>query len=167
MTRILTFVAVVSSLLIAAPASAKSLKIGVVQMQRAIAETNDGKRAEARLKKLKKKLETDLNNKMKGFYQQEQQLRKQWSILKDSEKRKRAQASAKKMENLRKEYLQAERKLMERKTKEMMKISRKLNRIIQKIAKRDSYDYIFNNAAVLWAPRHTDLTNAVIRLYNK
>ncbi|MBW2732157.1 MAG: OmpH family outer membrane protein [Deltaproteobacteria bacterium] len=167
MTRIVTCVAVVGSLLLTAPVSAKTLKIGVVQMQRAIAETNDGKKAEARLTKLKKKLETDLNKKMKSFYQQEQQLRKQWSILKDSEKRKRAQASAKKMEDLRKEYLQAERSLMGRKTKAMMKISRKLNKIIQKIAKREGYDYIFNNAAVLWAPRHVDLTNSVIRLYNK
>ena len=70
------------------------------------------------------------------------------------------------MEQLQKEYVGAERELMERKTKVMLKITRKLNEVIKRIAKRDKYDYIFANAAVLWAPQHVDLTNEVIRIYN-
>ena len=67
---------------------------------------------------------------------------------------------------LQKRYLQAERELMARKTKVMLKITKKLNKIIQKIARNGKFDYIFANAAVLWAPRHVDLTNEVIRQYN-
>ena len=166
MIRGLILSTVLGAVLAAAPAEAK-LKIGVVNMQRAVSETSDGKKAEGTLKMLKKKLEDEINGKMKAAYDNERQLRKQWSILKDAEKRKRAEESMKRMEGLRKEYMLAERKLMERKTKEMLKISRKLNRIIQRLATRDNYDYIFANAAVLWAPRHVDVTNEVIRLYNK
>jgi len=166
MNRALSLFAFVVALVFASQASAKGLKIGVVNMQRAVSETKDGKRAEARLKGLKKKLETDINNKMKSYYDEERKLRKQWAILKDAEKRKRAQASMKKMEHLRKQYLLAERQLMQKKTQEMMKISRKLNRIISKIARQQKYDYIFANAAVLWAPSYVDITNEVIRQYN-
>jgi Skp family chaperone for outer membrane proteins len=56
---------------------------------------------------------------------------------------------------------------MSKKTKMMLRITKKLGRIIKKIAAKDRYDYIFNNAALLHAPRHVDLTNEVIRRYNK
>jgi outer membrane protein len=167
MIRVLTISALMFGLLAPGAAEAKTLKIGVVHMQRAVSQTKDGKRAEKRLTRMKKKLENQLNGKMKRFYAEEKALRKSWAILKDSEKRKRAQASQKRFQMLRKEYLLAERKLMKQKAKALQKISRKLSRIIQRIAKRDRYDYIFNNVAVLWAPQHVDLTNEVIRLYNR
>lgn len=156
------------SMLMAIPASSfAKQKIGVVNIQRAVGETREGKTAEAKLKKLKEKLESTLNRKLKQFYQREKKLRDAWSVLKDSERRKRAQESRTRMEALQKEYMGAERELMQRKTKVMLRITRKLNKVIAKLAKRDGYSYIFANAAVLWAPRHVDLTNEVIRQYNR
>ena len=141
--------------------------IGVVNMQRAVGETNEGKKAEKELLKIKTKLENELNRKLKEFYAEEEKLRKAWSILKDPEKRKRADSSRQKFEKLQKRYMEAERELMKRKTNVMLTLTKKLTRVIEKIAKRDKYDYVFNNAAVLWAPRHVDVTNEVIRIYNK
>ena len=142
------------------------IKIGVVSMQRAVGETTEGKRAEAKLRSFKKKLEAKLNRKLKEFYKEEQELRKAWSVLKESEKRKRAAASQKKFKDLQKEYMMAERNLLKRKAKAMMSIQKKLAKIIERIAKKEKYDYVFSNAAVLWAPRHTDVTNQVIREFN-
>jgi outer membrane protein len=168
MLRIWTVASVVAFVLVlrAEPACAQKLRIGVVDMQRAVSETNEGKGAEARLMGAKKKYEAELNRKLKEFYDEEEKLRKAWSILKDDEKRKRAADSRKKFEDLQKQYLNAERTLMEKKTKEMMRITQKLNKVIQRIAEKEKYDYIFSNAAVLWAPRHVDVTNEVIRAFN-
>lgn len=150
---------------VASVADAK-LKIGVVNLQRAVSETKEGKRAEAKLRAYKKRKEAELNAKLKAFYKKEQELRKAWSVLKETEKRKRAMTSRKKFEALQKEYIQAERHLLKLKAKEMLRIQKKINVVIARIAKREKYDYIFNNAAVLWAPRHVDLTNMVIRAFN-
>lgn len=147
-------------------ADAKELRIGVVDMQRAISETDEGKAAENKLKKRKDQLEAELNRKLKEFYAEEEKMRKAWSILKDEEKRKRAEDSRRKFEALQKRYMDAERELMKRKTQAMLAITKKLTNIIQRIAKSQKFDYIFANAAVLWAPRHVDVTNEVIRAYN-
>ena len=147
-------------------AGAKDLKIGVVNMQRALNETDEGKAAQKRLEKIKQNLESELNRKLKEFYKKETELRKAWSILKDAEKRKRAEDSRKEFEVLQKRYLEAERELMNKKTKEMMKISDKLTKVIERLARKEKFDYIFDNAAVLWAPRHVDVTNEVIRAFN-
>lgn len=164
MRALIMMIAMVATLL---PVTAQArLKIGVVNIQRAVGETKEGKQAEADLKRLKGKLESTLNRKLKEFYATEKKLREAWAVLKDAERRKRADESRRRMEMLQKEYVGAERELMQRKTKVMLKITRKLNKVIGKVAKRDKYDYIFANAAVLWAPRHVDLTNQVIRLYN-
>jgi outer membrane protein len=163
----MTMMAVVTAgLLLAGNALGKDLRMGVVDMQRAVSETNDGRAEESKLMGTKKKLEAELNRKLKEFYEDEEKLRKAWSILKDDERRKRAADSRKKFEDLQKRYVDAERELMEKKTKAMLKITKKLNGVIQKLAQRDKFDYIFNGAAILWAPPHVDLTNEVIRAYN-
>ena len=158
---------VAAVLLYSGAARARELHIGVVNMERAVRETDEGKAAENTLMNKKKKLEAELNRKLKEFYEKEEQLRKAWSILKDGEKQKRAGESRQQFEALQKRYLEAERDLMEDKTKAMMKISGKINKVIQVLAQRDKYDYIFNNAAVMWAPQHVDLTNEVIRALNR
>ena len=63
-------------------AGAKGLKIGVVNMQRAVSETKEGKKAEKDLLSMKKKLEAELNRKLKEFYKEQEQLQKAMSILK-------------------------------------------------------------------------------------
>jgi outer membrane protein len=166
MIRVLSISGIITVLLASSAAWAKVLKIGVVNMQRAVSETDEGQSAERRLKKLKEKLESELNRKLKDFYDDEAKLRKAMSILKDDEKRRRVAESRQRFEALQKRYVEAERELVKKKTKAMMKITNKLTMIIQRIAKRDGYDYIFANAAVLWAPRHVDVTNEVIRQYN-
>ena len=164
MIRVLIIIMAVAGLRVSA-AEAK-LKIGVVNIERAMRDTNEGKRAEAQLTKFKKKLEATLNRELKGFYEKEKKLREAWSVLKDAERRKRAQASQAELKRLQEKYVKSERDLMQRKTKALMRINRKLNKIVAGIAKREGYDYIFSNAALLWAPPHVDLTNQVIRSYN-
>ena len=166
MKKLSILVVMAVAFLLSGAAEAKGLKIGVVNMQRAVSETKEGKDAEANLMKMKKNLEAELNRKLKEFYKEQEELQKAMAILKEDEKRKRLGEAKKKFEALQKRYLGAERELMKKKTEVMMKLSQKLGKVIQGIAKKDGYDYIFNNAAVLWAPRHTDLTNQVIRIYN-
>jgi outer membrane protein len=154
-----------AALLAAGPAEARP-KIGVVNMQRAVSETKEGQRAEARLKKRKDKLEAELHRKFKELSKKQQELVKALSILKPKERRKRQAEFGKEYEAVQKRALMAERELMKLKTKEMLKITKKLSRVVERLAKRDKYDYIFANAAVLWAPRHVDLTNEVIRQFD-
>ena len=112
-------------------AHAKNLRIAVVNMQRAVSESNAGKKAEAQLKDMKKKLEQELNRKLKEFYKQEAQLRKTMAMLKEPEKRKRADEHRKKFEGLQKRYMEAERELMAKKTKVMMNIHQNLAKHIE------------------------------------
>jgi len=163
----ITVGALVGCMTLAGTAQARGLKIGVVNMQRAVSETKEGQQAEQDLRRLKKKLEDELNRKLKEFYQEQAKLQKAMAILKPEEKRKRVAESQKKFQALQKRYMQAERNLMKRKTMAMRRISTKLGKVIEAIARKEKFDYIFANAAVLWAPRHTDLTNEVIRHYNK
>lgn len=156
-----------AGLLVPTWAMAKDLRIGVVDMQRAVSETDEGKAAESRLMGVKKKLEDELNRKIKELQEEDATLRKSSAILKDEEKRRRIGDLQKKFDSLQKRYMDAERELMQKKTDAMMKISKKLNKIIQVVAEKDKYDFIFNGAAVLWAPRYVDITNEVIRRYNQ
>ncbi len=166
MKKTLILCSIACCICVAGVANAK-IKIGVVNLQRAVSGTKEGKAAEAKLRTYKKRKEAELNRKLKAFYKKEQELRKAWSVLKPADRRKKAMESRKKFQALQKEYVTAERHLLKLKAKEMMRIQKKLNVIVARIAKREKFDYIFNNAALLWAPPHVDLTNQVIRAFNR
>gem|GEM_PF-2741988 len=160
------FFAFVAVLLMGA-VPAWALKIGVVNMQRAVSETTDGKSAEQHLKASKTTAEKDLNGKIQTALKDEKKLSKSWKVLKEDDRKKKAAAAQERIQGLQQEYVAAERNLMEEKTRIMLEISKKLNLAIQQVAKRDGYDYIMTNAAVLWAPKSSDVTDAVIAQYNK
>jgi len=167
MTKFLRICVIASAaVLLGGVAQARDLKIGVVNMQRAVSETKEGQAAEKRLAKMKDKLQAELDRKMKELSAKQAELAKAWKILKDKERGKRQAEFRKEYEALMKRAADAERTLMQRKTREMLNITKRLSKVIEKLAKRSKYDYIFANAAVLWAPRHVDLTNEVIREFD-
>jgi len=82
-TRTLGGIAAVAVfLLVSSVASARGLRIGVVNMKRAVSETKEGKRANEEIKRLKKKLEAELNRKLKELYEEQARMQKAMSILK-------------------------------------------------------------------------------------
>ena len=78
-----------AALLFASVAQARDLKIGVVNMQRAVSETKEGQAAEKRLGKMKDQLQAELDRKMKELSAKQAELAKAWKILKDKERSKR------------------------------------------------------------------------------
>lgn len=141
-------------------------KIGYVDFQKALNDTNEGKKAKAQLKAefdSKQKQLADLENQLKTM---KNELDKQRLVLS-------ADALKEKEETFRKKYMEMNEKMnnykAELQTKEAKAtgdIIARLQKIAADIGQKDSYDMIIEKSQVLYAPSKTDLTDRVIQSFN-
>lgn len=143
-----------------------NFKIGYVDFQKALNDTNEGKKAKAQLKAefdAKQKQLADLENQLKTM---KDQLDKQRLVLS-------ADALKEKEESFRKKYMELTEKMntykAELQTKEAKAtgdIIVRLQKIAAEIGQKDSYSVILEKSQVLYAPSNTDLTDRVIQAFN-
>jgi len=147
---------------------AADVKIGYVDMQKAIQETAAGKKA-------KKELEDEFNKKKKDLEKREADIKK---MHEDFEKRSMAMnedARMKKQNEIRGEM----GKYQENAAKAQMEIQKKerdltqpivtrLRTLLEDIAKKEDYTVILEKAenSVMWAKKEIDLTDRLIKAYD-
>ncbi|HEX7676131.1 MAG TPA: OmpH family outer membrane protein [Bdellovibrio sp.] len=160
-------VVVLGALLMAAAAHAET-KIGFVDMQKAIQSTSAGKKA-------KTELETEFNKKKKELEKKEADLKKMGEDLEKKKSVLSEDALGKKQAEFQEEMLKY-RDVVGKSQVEIQKKERdltapileKMKKVIAKIAKDKGYSLIMeNNQAVLYATPDSDLTDEVIKAYEK
>jgi outer membrane protein len=151
----------------AAPARAE-LKIGYVDLQRALLEVNDAKNAKSRLQSIaddrKKKFDQEQNDLMK----EKDAFEKQMSAMSAAARAEKQTDLGKKAYDLAQRFEKEKTNLAQKEQSEMQAIFAKMNPIIASIAEREGMSFIFekNEAGILYAPAYLDITNELVRLYN-
>jgi len=156
-----------AALAVSAPAFA-DLKVGYVDLQRALGEVHEGVAAKAKLK-------ADLEKKKNDFEAEQNKLRSDKEVLdkqgpmmseevrnqKFAELQKRLFELTQKAEKLQMEMAQAEQK-------ELKKIFEKMDPIIASFAQRDGLTMMFEktDSGLVYAPASLDYTNELVRTYN-
>lgn len=163
---VLAFGAVLLSL-VALP-SARAEKIALVNMQRAIEETTDGKAALAKLKSEVDKKQKELEQQRDELKKLDEELAKQAAILKPDALEKKRQELQQKMMKWQEAALRTQKDLQEKEQKATQPIVDKLMRAINIIASRDKFTLVLRQEVVLWPPQtELDITNEVIRKANE
>ena len=144
------------------------IKLGYVDLQRALQEVAEGKDARARLK-------TELDKKKNEFEAEQAKLRddkavldKQGSMMSEEVRNQKFTELQKRLFELtqRAEKLQAE--MAQSEQKELKKIFEKMDPIIASIAVREGLTMVFEktDSGLVYAPASLDLTNELVRTYN-
>jgi outer membrane protein len=145
---------------------AAAMKVAVVDVQRAVMQTEDGLRAQAMLKKLFDSRQQELNKKQNELQKQKDELEKQQKVLSKEAFQKRAEDWQKQMMELQQIFLEYNKEL-EKKQKEMTDpVFEKVMGIVKRIAARDGYDLIIDKQTVAYSRTDLDLTDQLIQMYN-
>jgi len=166
MSRVTQFLIASVFLLGTKAAFADDMKIGYVDMQRALNETDDGRKAKEKLKK-------DFDLKQKELDEQQNQLKKDMEDLEkkrtllpaDKVREKEAELRAR-LEKVQQTYVRHQQDLSGKEQKETQKIFERMTGIIQQIAAAENFSMIVDKSALVFAKPHLDLTNELIRRYN-
>ena len=156
------------SLLLAARASAaQGIKIGFVDVQRAVQEVEEGKQARARLKSELEQKRANLDQKRASLEKLKADYDKQAPVLSEDAKRK-------KQEELQKAFIEAQNQagemqeeLQGKEQEAMASISKRLVQVVADVSDKESFTFVLDKAALLYAPAASDVTNEVVRRYNE
>ncbi|MBX3191122.1 MAG: OmpH family outer membrane protein [Labilithrix sp.] len=167
-TAFLSFAAAVGFFLFA-PGVAhaqQTTKVGVVDVQRAVASTEDGLRAQATLKKLFDSRQQELNKKQNDLQKQREDIDKQAKVLPKDALQKRIDEWQKQMMELQAVFIEYNKEL-EKKQKELTDpVFEKVMAIIKRIATSENIDLVLDKATVAYVRTDLDLTDKAIQMYN-
>jgi outer membrane protein len=144
------------------------LKLGYVDMQRAVKEIGDGKKAYKKLKRIYNRYQKQIKKKENAIKKFQQQLKDTGMMLTDEAKRQKAMEMQKMVAEFQQIYVEKQRDLQTREAKIMGPILKKLGKVVGVVGQGGDYTMIFEKAdsRLLWAQPALDLTNEIIRRYN-
>jgi outer membrane protein len=157
-----------AALLFAPAAYAEAVKIGYVDMERALNETEDGKQAKSKLQGLFKAKQTELDKQQEDFKKAKDELDKQKVMLKPEVQRQREKELQDRFVELQATYVKLQKELSQNEAEATKDIFARLQRIIAKIAEKEAFTLVLekSESRILWAKPSLDLTNELIRAYN-
>jgi outer membrane protein len=147
---------------------ADEMKVGYVDMARALNEVEEGKAAKAKLKAdfdgKQKKLD-EMQNELKAA---KEDFEKKAAMMKPDAKQAKQEELQKKFIELQQTYMQLQKELMDKENAVTQDITGKLRKIIARIGDREGYTIVLDiGETVIYFKRHMELTDKVVREYNE
>jgi outer membrane protein len=152
----------------AAPGAAEDIKVGIVDLQRALNESKAGKRAKEQFKGEFERLQNSLKSEKDQLDRMKDDLEKKSVVLKDDQRQQMAEEFDRKRRDLRRRLEDSDADLRKKDSELTGAILRRLADVIQEIGARDNYTFILENSAssVLYGSKSVDLTDEVIRTFD-
>lgn len=159
---------VVAMLLSCSVAAWADQKIGLVDMQKAIQETSEGKKAKHELEADFNKKKKDLEKKEADIKKMNEDLEKKALVMADDVKAKKQQEIQLEMRKYQEVVAKSQMDIQKHERDLTQPIIQKLRHIIEDIAKKDSYSMVLEKSdqLVLYSVNGVDLTERVIREFD-
>lgn len=150
-------------------ASAQDVRIGVINLQRALNESNAGKKAKARFKEQIDRLQSDLEKKKNDVDALKDQLAKKALVMKDEERRNLEKEYQTKLREFERAYEDSQGELQFKDSELTRDLVKQLQEVIQDYGRRGGYTVILEQAGggLLYGAAHIDLTDAIIAEFNQ
>jgi outer membrane protein len=142
-------------------------KLGVVDLQRALNEVDEGKSAKALLKKDFDEKQKQLDGKKAEFDKLQSDLEKQAVVMSDAARKEKAADLDRRARELQGLFMQLQKDLSDRERDATKGIFDRMAGIVREIAESEGFTIVLEKGAgVVYAPAALDLTNELIRKYN-
>ncbi|OQW49069.1 MAG: hypothetical protein A4S09_12650 [Proteobacteria bacterium SG_bin7] len=143
-------------------------KMGFINVEKAVDGTTDGKKANDELQKVFKARQDELRKKEDDLKTKRDDLMKKESVLADQVKLRKQMELEKDIAEFQKQGMQYQEEIRKKEFDMKKPILDAIQKIIEDIAKKDSYTMILNaKQGVVWAKNEIDITQRVVDEYEK
>jgi outer membrane protein len=153
----------------AASSSARAeLKLGYVDLQRALQEVEEGRAAKARLQTLLEAKQKEIDREQEGLRKEKELLDKQASAMSEETRVQRQTELQRKVVEMTQKWEKGRQDMGTKERTELQAIFAKMDPIIATLAQREGMTMVFekSDSGLVFAPPSLDLTNELVRLYN-
>ncbi|HEX4510045.1 MAG TPA: OmpH family outer membrane protein [Burkholderiaceae bacterium] len=147
-------------------ASADDLKVGYVNSERVLRESEPAKRAQQMLDQEFGKREKDLNDQQAKMVAAADKLDKDAPTLPDSEKQRRQRELVDADRDLQRKKREFQEDLTTRRNEAVSSVSERANRVIKQIGDTEHFDLILADQPVIYFSARVDITKKVIDALN-
>jgi outer membrane protein len=161
-------VALVAAASLVAPRAARAAdtKLAYVDLQRAVAETEEGKAARAKLETARDAKQKEIDKDQEAVRKERETFEKQAATMTEPARNQKGQELQKKIVELQQRFEKGRAELAQQEREMFGPILEKMQATIATIAQREGFTVVMEKAALLYAPPSLDVTNEAIRLYN-
>ena len=142
------------------------IKIGFIDVQRIISESQAGKKAKDRFQAQVKKAEADVLKERQDLERLKNDLDKKGPLLKDEERRNLEADLQKRSVILQRTLGDYQQDLQRRNNEMMAEILKELEQVVTEVGKADKFTLILERSQILYSDQAIDITNKVIDAYN-
>ena len=144
----------------------EKIKIGYIDIQRVIGESQAGKRARDRFQAQVKKAEADIVKERQDIERLKSELDKKGPLLKGEERRNLEIDLQKRSVNLQRSMTDYQQDLQARNNEMMSEILKELEKIVNEVGKAEKFTLILERSQILYSDQGIDITSKVIETYN-
>lgn len=142
------------------------IKIGYIDIQKVISESQAGKRARDRFQAQVKKAEGDIIKERQDIERLRADLEKKGPLLKDEERRNMESDLQKRSVNLQRSMSDYQQELQGKNNEMMSDILKELEKIVNEVGKAEKFTLILERSQILYSDQGIDITQKVIETYN-
>jgi outer membrane protein len=144
----------------------EKVKIGYVDIQKVISESQAGKRARERFQAQVKKAEGDILKERQDIERLKTDLDKKGPLLKDEERRNLEADLQKRSVILQRSMSDHQQDLQVKNNEMMSEILKELEKIVNEVGKAEKFTLILERSQILYSDQGIDITSKVIETYN-
>ncbi len=166
---LVTVLAAASMVTAATGVFAQEVRIGTINLQRALNESTAGKNAKVRFKEQLDRLQRDLEKQKSEVDALKDQLAKKALVMKEEERRGLEQEYQRKLREFERAYEDSQGELQQRDAELTRDLVAELQTVIQDYGRRGGYTVILEQAggALLYGAANIDVTDAIIAEFNQ
>jgi outer membrane protein len=142
------------------------IKIGYIDIQKVIGDSQAGKRARDRFQAQVKKAEGDIIKERQEIERLKADLDKKGPLLKDEERRNMEVDLQKRSVNLQRSMSDHQQELQVKNNEMMSDILKELEKIVNEVGKAEKFTLILERSQILYSDQGIDITQKVIETYN-
>ncbi len=155
-------------LLLAAPVwGQEKMKIGFVDMAKAMQTSKAGKNAKAKFQDQVKKVEANLLKDKKGLEKFRADAEKKGLLLKEGEKRNLEREFQRRMRDYQVRMRDSQDELREREREAMDNILKEISNVVSEVGKKEKFILILTRSQMLYVDQGVDITQKVVDLYDR
>jgi outer membrane protein len=144
----------------------EKIKMGYIDIQKAIVESQPGKKAKENFQAQVKKAEGELLKEKQEIERLKGDLDKKTPLLKEEERRSMEKELDRRYLSYQRSMRDSQEELRQRENEMTGVILRELEKVVAEIGKNDKFTLILERSQVLYIDQGIDITNKVIELYN-
>ena len=148
--------------IVRAAAGQERIKIGFIDIQRVVQESQAGKRAKERFQAQVKKAEADIVKERQELDRMKSDLEKKGPLLKEEERRNLEAEFQKRSVTLQRTMTDYQQELQAKNNQLMSDILKELEAIVNEVGKADKFTLILERSQILYSDQGIDITSKVI-----